>query len=558
MTPLFEVPGSPEQLPAVTDEVVQHGEVFTRRWMVDSILDWVGYTAERDLPSLRLVDPACGQGAFVVAAAERLSRACLGSNRRISEAAAAIRAYDLLNQHVVTSRRAVASVLAADGWPTDDISTVVAEWIRCGDFLLEGPTQAPADFVVGNPPYVRLEDVPAARAARYRQVCPTMVGRADLYVGFYDIGLRSLKPGGRLGFICADRWMRNQYGRQLRAFIESRYSVEACISMHDVDAFEEQVSAYPAVTVIARKPQGPAVLAEAQAGYGPADAAELRTWAQSQSSRPIRTHRYRAARLPAWFRGESSWPSGSPARLGVIEQLNERFRPLQDELTGTRVGIGVATGADAVFITSDPEVVERERLLPLMLVRDTCDGRPAWSGHFLVNPWTDNGALVDLRAYPRLRAYLGAHESALRSRHVGRRQPERWYRTIDKVDAGLISRPKLLFPDLKVVPDPVLDPGGHYPHHNLYYVVSDCWDLEVLGGLLMSAVAGAFVEAYGVRMRGGTLRFQAQYLRRIRVPDPSGISEPEMVILREAFRARDREAATAAALRVYGLPVLPE
>ena len=72
--------------------------------------------------------------------------------------------------------------------------------------------------------------------------------------------------------------------------------------------------------------------------------------------------------------------------------------------------------------------------------------------------------------------------------------------------------------------DPVLDRGETYPHHNLYFIQSDEWDLEVLGGLLMSAVGQFFVESYGVRMRGGYLRFQAQYLRRIRVPSPKALS----------------------------------
>ena len=70
---------------------------------------------------------------------------------------------------------------------------------------------------------------------------------------------------------------------------------------------------------------------------------------------------------------------------------------------------------------------------------------------------------------------------------------------------------------------PVLDTGGFYPHHNLYYVVSDKWDLEVLGGLLLSDIANLFVGAYCVKMRGGTYRFQAQYLRKIRVPAPDAV-----------------------------------
>ncbi|MGW6793158.1 hypothetical protein [Streptomyces chartreusis] len=75
---------------------------------------------------------------------------------------------------------------------------------------------------------------------------------------------------------------------------------------------------------------------------------------------------------------------------------------------------------------------------------------------------------------------------------------------------------------------------------------------------MLSKVAEAFVEAYGVKMRGGTLRFQAQYLRKIRVPDPEAISERDKDALIDAFDTRDVKAATEAALRVYGLVELPD
>ena len=99
----------------------------------------------------------------------------------------------------------------------------------------------------------------------------------------------------------------------------------------------------------------------------------------------------------------------------------------------------------------------------------------------------------------------------------------------------------------------MLDKGGFYPHHNLYYVVSDKWDLEVLGGLLLSDIANLFVGAYCVKMRGGTYRFQAQYLRKIRVPKPDAIDAPTAAVLAHAFRNRDRAAATDAAAALYGI-----
>ncbi len=77
--------------------------------------------------------------------------------------------------------------------------------------------------------------------------------------------------------------------------------------------------------------------------------------------------------------------------------------------------------------------------------------------------------------------------------------------------------------------------------------------MEVLGGLLLGRIAQAYIEAYCVRMRGGTLRFQAQYVRQIRVPHPEGVDPSVADCLRVAFRERDVDAATKAAAEAYGI-----
>ncbi|GAA1817356.1 N-6 DNA methylase [Planosporangium flavigriseum] len=544
--------GTMATLSAIPVEAVEHGEIFTRRWVVDLILDLAGYDEERDLASLVAVEPACGTGAFLEPMVVRLSESLRRHNRTLDQASGAIRAFDLLPRNVESSRRLVEKVLIRDGWPAEDAIARAEDWVQEGDYLLADHQDEGVDFVLGNPPYIRLEDVPTDRMLAYRAACSTMTGRSDVYVGFYEIGLRSLKRDGVLGFICADRWMRNQYGRELRKFIADSFSVEATIIMHDVDAFEEQVSAYPAISILRRSQQGAAVVADTSESFGPDDAATVLAWTRDGQSHAIRTDRFEIARLPHWFDGSDSWPAGSPARLALIEELNDRFPLLEDQTTGTRVGIGVATGADGVFVTKDADV-ESDRLLRLSMVRDTISGTLTWSGRYLVNPWDDQGKLVDLEAYPLLRAYYERHADALKRRHVAGRRPAHWYRTIDKVDSALTARPKLLLPDMKLTIHPVLDEDGLYPHHNLYYIVSDDWDLRVLGGLLISRVAQAFIEAYAVKMRGGTLRFQAQYLRRIRVPRPETISDADRAMLADAFEKRDTVAATEVAMRVYGI-----
>lgn len=546
-------------LPSGTEEAggSRHGEVFTRRWIVDLILDLCGYTSERDLAALVAVEPACGAGAFLIPMAERLTASCARYGRDVTAAWGAIAAYDLLAPNVMASRAAVISCLCAGGLSDHAARRLAGQWVTQADFLLREHKDADADFVLGNPPYIRLEDVPPKRSDAYRVACRTMRGRSDVFVGFVERGLGMLGDGGVLGYIVADRWMRNQYGTALRAMITEGFSVESLIQLHDVDAFDSRVSAYPAITVIRRGAQGQAVIADTKPAFGAAQAASLSRWAGSSTAgQRLSSDSVQAARLSTWFAGSSSWPAGTPEELAVVADLEARFPPIEDHRTGTYVGIGVATGADSVYLTRDPDCVEQDRLLPLALARDTALGTVAWSGTHLVNPWRD-GRLVDLADYPLLRDYFAAHESPIRARHVGRRNPVSWYRTIDRVEPGLLARPKLLFPDLKASIHPVLEEGSLYPHHNLYFVVSDEWNLEVLGGLMLSDVANLFVGAYCVKMRGGCYRFQAQYLRRIRVPRPGSVSTSAARALATAFRTRDVAAATDVALALYGIGELP-
>ena len=532
------------------DEKGQHGEVFTRRWVVDLILDLAGYTADRDLGAMVAVEPSCGAGAFLVPMVERLIESCLTHGRDLDGVGEALHAFDLLAANVELAQKAVAKALTDADVEARLASTIAQHAVRSADFLLT--EHDAADFVIGNPPYIRLEDVPKARSDAYRRACPTMRGRSDIFVGFIETGLRLLKPDGTLGFIVADRWMHNQYGSDLRKFIADGYSVETVLTMHDVDAFDDKVSAYPAITVIRRAEQSTAVVANASGTFDESNAPAFRNWADSRSQSKS-TKAVTAVKLPTWFDSASSWPSGNPANLALLADLESRFEPLEDPQTGTRVGIGVATGADSVYLTADPDLVEPDRLLPMLMTRDTTSGEPRWSGTYMVNPW-DDGKLVSLDEYPRMRRYLESWNGEVHGRHVARKNPARWYRTIDRVEPGLLERPKLVIPDLKAYINPVLDRGETYPHHSFYVITSDEWDLEVLGGLLLSDIAELFVAMYCVKMRGGCYRFQAQYLRRIRVPAFQSIRSRDREQLRIAFAERDRERAGRVARRLYGLP----
>ncbi len=529
------------------------GVVYTKPWMVELILDLAGYLPERPLARLVALEPSAGDGAFLQAMVRRLVESCRRHGTPFVQAMPAIAAFEIDPEAAERAVEIVYATLIDLGIPGVTASALARSWIKTGDFLEASLAFPIADFVIGNPPYIRLEEIPENKAAFYRNGFSVMRGRADIYVAFYQAALLQLKPGGVCAYICADRWMLNEYGSALREFITTQgYNVRCVIEAHDVAAFETDVSAYPAVTIIAQEKQGSVVVAKALPGIETANRdALVNLLANARSDTTLR-----AARFPDWFHGNDPWTCSSPEALQLLKRLEVMCLPLESKATGTQIGIGVATGADHVFIVDERPDIEPDRLLPLAMASDLKAGRVEWSGRYLVNPWNEQG-LIDLQTYPRFEAYLRPHFDLLTGRHTAKERPQQWHKTIDRVNLRLFTKEKLYIADIKDRLLPTLDLGQTYPQHNLYWITSDTWDLRVLGGLLMSAVGEFFIHCYGIRMRGGFLRFQAQYLRRIRVPSPDSIPHELAQTLRQAFDTQDVALATRAALKAYQIDSLP-
>ncbi|MCE9537107.1 MAG: Eco57I restriction-modification methylase domain-containing protein, partial [Nitrospirae bacterium] len=538
---------APLRRPLPSNVIEPKGVVFTKRWVVELLLDLSGYCSDKNLVDGLAIEPAAGDGAFLGPMIERLVESCENLGRPLSECQDSLIAYELNEESAVRARAVAQSVLMTRGVKQPLAKRLADAWVLTRDYLLNPDTRQ-ADFIIGNPPYIRLEDIPEETASVYRNAYPTMRGRADLYVAFFEAALRQLKPGGVCAFICADRWMRNQYGAELRQLISSTYSVELLLSMHHANAFDDEVDAYPAITVIRHNKQQTTVVARADQDAENIQPRQLAETLQT-NGRDILPQGIHRAVVKTWFKGADPWPCHSPEQLALLRRLEDQFPPLE---MNAKVGIGVATGNDRVYITTDADLVEPSRLLKLALAKDLADGTVRWSGHYLVNPWSHEG-LVNLKTYPKLQAYYEHHAAALKKRHTAEKSVGKWYKTIDRVNHLLTDTHKLYIPDIKNRLEPVLDRGETYPHHNLYFIQSDEWDLEVLGGLLMSTVGQFFIESYGVRMRGGYLRFQAQYLRRIRVPAPKTLSKMQSHELKNAFRHRDKPRATQVALALYGI-----
>ncbi len=233
---------------------------------------WLAFKYRLD--KIKILDPSCGSGAFLVQAFDYLyKQQQIIQNEilklRLDKLQPAIRQdwWDI-QKHILSH-----NLYGVDlNFESIEI-TKLSLWIKtanrkkklsfidnniiCGNSLVADPAIAGEkaldwnvafkdileeggfDIVVGNPPYVRQELLGKANKEYYTKQFPNVGnGTADLYVYFYELGLKVLKPNGLLGFITPNKWFKTLYGKELRQFLKP-YNVLKVIDFFELDIFEE-------------------------------------------------------------------------------------------------------------------------------------------------------------------------------------------------------------------------------------------------------------------------------------------------------------------------------
>ena len=121
-------------------------------------------------------------------------------------------------------------------------------------FDTQGRLDASAGFdaVIGNPPYVRQEELGELKAYFSEQFAEVYAGTADLFVYFFSQGLNLLRPEGRLSYISSNSWLRANYATALRHYLRTQTTVETLVDLGDNRVFADAPDLYPAIHIVRR------------------------------------------------------------------------------------------------------------------------------------------------------------------------------------------------------------------------------------------------------------------------------------------------------------------
>ena len=395
------------------------------------------------------------------------------------------------------------------------------------------------DVVLGNPPYVRQElftDLKPYLAAHY----VTYHGVADLYVYFYELGLKLLKPGGRLGFISSSSFFKTSSGEPLRRLLTSACQLEVLVDFGDWQVFEG-VTTYPAVitaqkvAVDAAKParflQLTAAVADLSAFFEDnkqnLDLAQLGGGATEMAAE-WQLEGVEAAALRAKLtHGHPTLKEavGSPL-YGIKTGLNEAFvidRAKRDKLVYADIA---SEPLFKPFLEGKDikrwQVESEDRWLILM--------PKGWTRGALGAQDIDEAAAWDWLAnkHPALAAYLSPFADAARKRTD---QGEYWWELRACAYYGKFEQPKIYYPDICIAPSFYLDSHGMYSGNTGYFLpVGHPW----LAGLMNSKVIWFLMMGMSTHIRGGYRRMFTQHLTNIPIPTSTPAQQTQLNTLAEA------------------------
>lgn len=350
------------------------------------------------------------------------------------------------------------------------------------------------DAVIGNPPYVRQELIKEIKPALKRAYPDTYSGTADLYVYFYDQGLKLLRPGGRMSYVVTNKWMRAGYAEGLRAMFAEKAWIEFVADFGHAKKFFPDADVFPSVIVV-RKPEP---------GEAPD---ETQVCAVSRDDVPEKDLEEFVANhtqpFPRALFTKESWTLEPADVLALLSKIREE-RTALTEYAGCKPFRGVLTGYNEAFLIDTPtrnRLIAEDRaadqiIMPYLRGQDVKRWRTDWSDLWMI--FARRG--TDISHYPSVERHLTQYRSQLEPRpagwthsNPGKKWPGRkegaykWYELQDSIDYWQhFESPKIIYQVIQFHSRYALDSEGRFSNDKTFILPShDLWLLSVLNSPLM-------------------------------------------------------------------------
>jgi len=220
------------------------GRIYTPDFIVGNILDLCSYSG-RHILKKHVIDNSCGDGAFLCEIVRRYCEAACSEQKTVREMTQDLEKYvhgiEIDAAELEKCRCRLSAAARAFGAEHVNWNLVCADALHTHDF------DGQMDFVLGNPPYVRVHNLGGAfddvKRFRFAQS-----GMTDFYIAFYEIGIRMLSPHGTLGYITPSSFYNSLAGSTMRKVLAEENLLDQIVDLKHFQAFSS--TTYTTIAVL--------------------------------------------------------------------------------------------------------------------------------------------------------------------------------------------------------------------------------------------------------------------------------------------------------------------
>lgn len=224
---------------------MKKGQVNTPAEIVSVMMDYASYTVSNNILDKHFMDNSCGNGNILVEAVRRYIASYKNDDPFLIGVEDALSRYihgiELDEKAIEECRDRLDNEAAAYG-------IYGVDWdLKCGDALVIGSGINNMDFVICNPPYVRIHDLADSEICKEYEFSSD--GMTDLYLAFYELGIKMLSPDGIMCYISPSSWLSSNSGQSMRNWVEKTHRLSSVIDFRHTKVFGN-VSTYAMITLI--------------------------------------------------------------------------------------------------------------------------------------------------------------------------------------------------------------------------------------------------------------------------------------------------------------------
>jgi type I restriction-modification system DNA methylase subunit len=414
-------------------------------------------------------------------------------------------------------------------------------WFR---HVLDAPPKGRGgfDIVIANPPYVRHETISDFRdtLANYE----TAASRADLFVFFFEAGVRLLHPEGVFCFIASNKYFRAAYGAKLRKFLAEKTAIHRIVDFGDTAVFK--AISYASILLARREDTAAHNRVRALVWSGGADLENLWARVEAQSSEMPQS----ALKVDGW--------NFSTGGSGLLEKLQAASTPLR-KYVGGRCYRGVITGLNEAFVIDEAtrrrliaeDKKSAELIRPWLRGRDVKRWQARWANLYaIVFPF---GFHTKLGNYPAVLRHLKQFETELRKRgqctssRGGKDEGQHHWLELDNNPRPSyleeFTRPKVIIPAIERACAFAYDDEGYFSNDKTTICVSN--NARFLCAVLNSSVIWWVIRQIAAERQNGYYEFKPMYVNRLPIPTASAAEQAALSGLVERVLAAKRGGAEA-------------